>query len=603
MEFTDEPVHPPLKISTVSSDTRIYEKVSPPRTGRKSPLRCFRCGCLGRAHRFATASGGSRVLPQRCACAQCNGASRCVFSNIDKCIVCGEHYEFDDKSFEFRCPSRCAHSSLSDYTKRFLSLSTVDINTPLPPWKRTLLHSAVAASDSSLCWDLLKRGANPFSCDYLGVSSIALAASMLPVEEDDNCAADPRFKEAIRIYQMLPKLNGDQYAYLEYLLPIKRQERGYSMGDYHGGPGGHHTSGFFGSFSPPRGSAFGMMERCGDSFKGPLGSVSASPRAGDEGPKLQAKKKHRKHRHRRRARTLHDSELKPKKMSGHHPSSFTWASVVAKSIRDPLGTMNTSASTMLPAVSPRGSSQYKNAVKFWTDAVKTEGTTHALLDRGMQPFTSLTLMRLTDTTIDTYEASPDSAERDHGVVPGDIFLLDEDAGLSSTSPRQGRPLDAGSPGRGRGYSNELLGSPRRDRSHSQASFGSPRGRTRTMSIGELTPGRARTYSQAEMGGSLSLLRHCTLKELRRAVLDNDMVHSAVSNELSQDDARDEREMYFSCSACLEYFRSSEFAFTCHRMGCGGNLCQDCLYRSLVIAVTSALYAVPMMRCPSRCRGR
>lgn len=129
---------------------------------------CFRCGCKGKIRKHATAQGGVKIYPVNCACLLCNSGQRCVYSNIDKCIECRESYYLDKKSLTFICPNNCEIRAVSNYAKRFLSLSAVDINNALPPWKKTLLHSAVGAADVALVWDLLKRGANPFSCDYLG---------------------------------------------------------------------------------------------------------------------------------------------------------------------------------------------------------------------------------------------------------------------------------------------------------------------------------------------------------------------------------------------------------------------------------------------------
>ncbi len=52
-----------------------------------------------------------------------------------------------------------------------------------------------------------------------------------------------------------------------------------------------------------------------------------------------------------------------------------------------------------------------------------------------------------------------------------------------------------------------------------------------------------------------------------------------------------------CSACLDGLPEDELAYCCSRLGCQGCLCQQCLLRSVLVTITSALYAVPTIRCP------
>lgn len=575
---------------------------------------CYRCGCEGRVSKLVTVDGKSKVVPLRCPCAQCKGESRCEFSNIDQCVICNERYEMDEKHNDFSCPARCRDPPVSNYSKRFLSLSAADINTPLPPWKRTLLHSAVAAGDAPLCWHLLKRGANPFACDYLGVSPMALATSMLPVEEETNCTADRSYKSVIAIYHMLPKMHCSAFEYIEHLCQSRRMDRGYSMGDYHLPIGPAHFSGL----TSPQGTSSGTgpmscPTECSrgrsDSLKG---SVDNSPRR----PSIHSDTKSYKHRkipRRNRALSMMEgslSKLTCRNKLYQQRGERTWAEVAAKAaLRDPVHSSNASPSTILLLPSHRDSMRYNQAVKHWTEVVRDEGRTHVLLDSGLQTFTPLTISRLMDTAIDSYRTgsgdgvdiiSADGISAGSSftcrMLSGDMFVINEDGGVgpSLVSPR------------GHTASKDETSSPSRDRSWSQTTIGSPTGtRARTISLTDTTIGRRRSYSEAEKGGSRVLLRHCTLYELRRAVLDNDQVHVDetgsqlnVSSEVELDG-----ELLFSCSACLDCMNSSEFAFSCHRMGCNGNLCRDCLYRSLVVSVSSALYAVPMVRCPGKCHGR
>jgi hypothetical protein len=52
-----------------------------------------------------------------------------------------------------------------------------------------------------------------------------------------------------------------------------------------------------------------------------------------------------------------------------------------------------------------------------------------------------------------------------------------------------------------------------------------------------------------------------------------------------------------CSACLDPLPYTSLAFSCSHLGCPGCLCRDCLFRSVFVTITSALYAVPVIRCP------
>lgn len=59
----------------------------------------------------------------------------------------------------------------------------------------------------------------------------------------------------------------------------------------------------------------------------------------------------------------------------------------------------------------------------------------------------------------------------------------------------------------------------------------------------------------------------------------------------------------SCTACMDTLKGDHMAYACHRPSCLSYLCKDCMFRSTFVCITSALYAVPSMRCPGRCMGR
>jgi len=55
---------------------------------------------------------------------------------------------------------------------------SVDVNTQLPPWHRTLLHAAVLAIDVDLVRQLIDRGANVILKDFQNMSPLGIAKSM-----------------------------------------------------------------------------------------------------------------------------------------------------------------------------------------------------------------------------------------------------------------------------------------------------------------------------------------------------------------------------------------------------------------------------------------
>jgi hypothetical protein len=60
------------------------------------------------------------------------------------------------------------------------------------------------------------------------------------------------------------------------------------------------------------------------------------------------------------------------------------------------------------------------------------------------------------------------------------------------------------------------------------------------------------------------------------------------------------EMILTCTGCYDELPSSQMAYSCSRLGCMSHLCQECIFRSVFVTITSALYAVPRIKCPGRC---
>lgn len=138
---------------------------------------CFRCGCRGKVEASGT-DAVSVARPSTCQCADCATAG-CAYFSIRNCIACGEPCTLRlngcGETF-YHCRLKCMHT---EPPKRFLRLRNRDINLSLPPWNRTLLHSAVIASDLQLMWHLLSLGANPYAKDCRGVTPIDIAHFLL----------------------------------------------------------------------------------------------------------------------------------------------------------------------------------------------------------------------------------------------------------------------------------------------------------------------------------------------------------------------------------------------------------------------------------------
>lgn len=245
---------------------------------------------------------------------------------------------------------------------------------------------------------------------------------------------------------------------------------------------------------------------------------------------------------------------------------------------------------------------YIDTVTQWSTLVQQEHTTPKALNEGLQAFTALTLERLTDNDCVVSNSLDDEAgtglrdglRRNFSVTSEDDYYVGPDDADDSWNINNGSV-------------------------------------------------RPRALSQADLGESRSQLKHWTLKELYRSVLDSDTIESwsfrvpsppkkqmsrnsskidlnaavgtsdllrvnsinGFDNQLQNHSFEDEElsTLLFECNGCLDMFKSSDLAFTCHHMGCNGNFCIDCLYRSVVVTVSSAAYAVPLVRCPGRCHGR
>jgi hypothetical protein len=372
---------------------------------------------------------------------------KCSVPNIDQCIVCGEPYHLrsveisarNKSGTDFACPNRCISTSSSSLSSRFQSLQDgkQGINRSLPPWNRTLLHSAVSTMDVELTWGLLKYGADPFLQDYSGQSPIDIArdilsscersGKILPMMEctTADLQADAMLSKARAIFNMLPK--GELSLALDPLnLPVAL---------------------------PPMTRAF--SEASSGIYTSPYGAKKPSLYIRGIVQDLH-----------------HRSPLSLKEIKSHFASR-----------PPPIPT---------PILGQRSIS-----------TKETTNTSFTTLRTGTQPFTTLTLARLTES--------------------GSCLMSEE-------------------------TSNALL--------------------------------------------------QLTLVELKNALL-----AGCESEEGGQGrDPSPPRNEGSVCTGCMDAIADGQAAYICPRRSCTGALCIECLYRSTRSTITSALYAVPMIRCPA-CRGR
>mmetsp|Transcript_22454 Transcript_22454/g.32756 ORF Transcript_22454/g.32756 Transcript_22454/m.32756 type:complete len:988 (-) Transcript_22454:189-3152(-) len=181
----------------VASRTYTNKEHSDKSVSYTQSFECLKCKCAGTLHLPRHNTDGNIVeqfdINIECNCSCCQ-PDECVYSNIKRCISCSKEFRlFHDlrtNKYRFACPSKCVYSSLSPLTHRFISARLRSVNTCIPPWNRTLLHSAVQALDAKLVWDLLQKGADPFLTDCDGISPVDTAHAMLkyfpPTAEKDS---------------------------------------------------------------------------------------------------------------------------------------------------------------------------------------------------------------------------------------------------------------------------------------------------------------------------------------------------------------------------------------------------------------------------------
>lgn len=84
-----------------------------------------------------------------------------------------------------------------------------------------------------------------------------------------------------------------------------------------------------------------------------------------------------------------------------------------------------------------------------------------------------------------------------------------------------------------------------------------------------------------------------LSELKRAVAEEtDILERVIFHE-----------GLYQCSACMDEVIGSSLGYSCSTLGCHGALCLDCFVQLAYVIISSAMYAVPVLRCPGGCMCR
>jgi hypothetical protein len=418
-----------------------------------------------------------------CQCPSCHpsesSTSSCIFHNIRRCLVCDAEYQLNwneaQSTHLFSCPNLCVKEFPS---KRLAAINSANVNVALPPWNRTLLHSAVQTCDVDLIWELLQKGANPFAQDYRNITPIDIAQALYR-----NLTATKWLTEATVTTGLRTKSGGNlRRLYCERLQKILL---------------------IFPDHTPPQTQA----------FIAPM----AAKRVFSEG-------------------TNHPSGAE------RGVQSFPLPPDVVRSVTSPgrSHTLTFDSKTSLvdakpdPALDP---------------PISHPPAQGPHLEDGTQLYTPLTLIRLTSEADGVAVSAPlfpngDDEEVDmEGLFDGvdDLLLPVVDLSLTE-SPSNAVDADA------------------------------PAGE------GLLKCGEPLDWK---------------IRELKLAVVSETEVEEKIAF----------LEGVYVCTACMEEITATSLGFSCPVLGCHGTLCLDCFVRSAHSIIASAMYAVPVIRCPGGCMHR
>jgi hypothetical protein len=441
-----------------------------------------------------------------CECQSCHTApgstiSNCIFQNIRSCLVCESEYQLNwnepKSSHVFSCPNNCVKHFAS---KQLASINSTNVNAALPPWNRTLLHSAVQTCDVDLIWELLQKGANPFARDYRDIAPVDIAQAMYR-----NLTASTKWTTGTR--KGTATVGQYQKQYCDRLRLILRifPESVPSK-----------TRDFIAPMAAKRVLSEGTnhlseAERGVQSFPLPpdvVRSVTSPGRShtGTFDPKISSA-----------AEPLPADPVDP---APADPSPVDPAPVDLSHAADALP-VDDVLSTAHPVVQPQGPN----------------------LEDGTQLYTPLTLIRLT-------------SEGD-GV-----------AASTSSFPEGMNALE--------GQEDDICCDGLFD------------------DIDDFIPSADMTSADnASTSAGEDPLLDWKIQELKHAVVSETEVEEKVAFQ----------DGVYVCTACMEDITATSLGFSCPILGCHGTLCLDCFGRLSYSIIASAMYAVPVIRCPGGCMYR
>jgi hypothetical protein len=463
-------------------------------------LTCLRCGCVGAVD---TTDSNNLIVNCICQCPTCPTTSDstapisgCCYQNIKICKICKSLYKLEWIETQQKCVYLCPnHCQIQFHSKRLTPINSTNVNQALPPWNRTLLHTAVQTCDVELIWELLLKGANPFAEDYRGITPIEIAYAM-----NQTLSASSKWSECRHS-------NNQNLERIQQILRI------------------------FPDYKPPLAPIF----------------MSPTP----------AKRNYSEGAH-------HISKTDPLGTT----NSFPFPSDVVRSVTGP-GSSVVPVNLDLKLLPASESSPH-------VAHAKGSGPSNPLED-GTQVYTPLTLIRLTSEADGVAATALLSVEEELDDLGFSLFddptVEDLSSVLTDISISEATPTS----------------------DPSQSVPTTVASSTETHADADLSenPNPTPPATAPVVGEVSNSLLDWKIRELKLAIsLDTD-IESKVSF----------KEGMYSCTACMEDINASSLGYSCPILGCNGTLCLDCFVRSAHSIISSARYAVPVIRCPGGCMHR
>ena len=133
-------------------------------------------------------------------------SSGCVFCPVRHCFTCDSPFVAHSLAHLSSHYPPHSHTQVvftcgnAECKEKHDPLYIRNVNTPIPPLNRTLLHTTISAGDCELTWKLLLCGANPCLADRWGVDCVDLVSALCR----QGTSASKLRENYNRIYKMLP---------------------------------------------------------------------------------------------------------------------------------------------------------------------------------------------------------------------------------------------------------------------------------------------------------------------------------------------------------------------------------------------------------------